>query len=415
MISNDQKEVFLKMAKIVKQFKTGLPNFSVLIAIIVTMMVYGTLGQSVNVSQNNGTYPNNLVLNIYIDDTGRSLVTGFANDISGLPFLITSQYKYDKDTKQLYALTNSLTNKSGDGWEMKFLSMGNYSEYHSIFYLSPSIKISNIFSSPGLNYLVSASNDSFQVDLHGYDIKNPTTIIDYQIPVGGTGGQTRLNTNLAILTAFVLGLALASASFILVVYRKKAESSSKAFLQNGASKKRDITPLGLDNGLLKEGNNKAQIFNENEDSGSQDFVVIEDELPIEIMPQNSTVDPAGLSENLTAAGDELQHFKVDPEIYEANMGNPKKDELFEEGIKITGGMSAVMETLNSRERAVLTVLIEHKGLMTQADIRYETRIPKSSLTGIILSLERRKLITKKEEGRTNVIALSEWFLSSASS
>jgi uncharacterized membrane protein len=94
------------------------------------------------------------------------------------------------------------------------------------------------------------------------------------------------------------------------------------------------------------------------------------------------------------------------------MGIPKKDELFEEGIKITGEMSAVMETLNSRERAVLTILIEHEGLMTQADIRYETRIPKSSLTGIILSLERRKLITKKEEGRTNVIALSEWFLSS---
>jgi hypothetical protein len=400
------------MAKIVKQFKTGLPNFFVLIAIIVTVMVYGTLGQSANVSQNNGTSSNNLVLNIYIDDTGRSLVTGFANDISGLPFLITSQYKYDKDTKQLYALTNSLTNKSGDGWEMKFLSMGNYSEYHSIFYLPPSIKISNIFSSPGLNYLVSASNDSFQVDLHGYDVKNPITIIYYQIPVGGTGGQNRLNTNLVILTAFVLGLALASASLILVVYRKRAESSSKAFLQNGASKKQDITPLGLDNGVLKEGNDEAQIFDENEDSGSQDFVVIEDELPVEIVPQNSVVDPSGLSENLTAAGDEVQHLKVGAEIYEANMGIPKKDEFFEEGIKITGEMLAVMETLNSRDRAVLTVLIEHKGLMTQADIRYETRIPKSSLTGIILSLERRKLITKKERGRTNVIALSEWFLSS---
>jgi len=76
------------MAKIVKQFKTGLPNFVVLIAIIVTVMVYGTLGQSANISQNNGTYSNNLVLHIYIDDTGRSLVTGFANDISGLPFFL---------------------------------------------------------------------------------------------------------------------------------------------------------------------------------------------------------------------------------------------------------------------------------------------------------------------------------------
>jgi uncharacterized membrane protein len=49
--------------------------------------------------------------------------------------------------------------------------------------------------------------------------------------------------------------------------------------------------------------------------------------------------------------------------------------------------------------------------MNQADIRYETGIPKSSLTGILLSLERRKLITKKEKGRTNAIGLSDWFLS----
>lgn len=48
--------------------------------------------------------------------------------------------------------------------------------------------------------------------------------------------------------------------------------------------------------------------------------------------------------------------------------------------------------------------------MTQADIRYETRTPKSSLTGILISLERRKLVTKKEWGRTNIIELSEWFL-----
>jgi uncharacterized membrane protein len=74
-------------------------------------------------------------------------------------------------------------------------------------------------------------------------------------------------------------------------------------------------------------------------------------------------------------------------------------------------MAAVMETLTARERAVLSTLIEHNGKMNQADIRYETGIPKSSLTGIPLSLERRKLITKKEKGRTNAIELSDWFLS----
>jgi uncharacterized membrane protein len=74
-------------------------------------------------------------------------------------------------------------------------------------------------------------------------------------------------------------------------------------------------------------------------------------------------------------------------------------------------MAAVMETLTSRERAVLSALIDHQGRMTQADIRYETKIPKSSLTGILLSLEHRRLVMKKEWGRTNIIELSEWFLS----
>ena len=80
-------------------------------------------------------------------------------------------------------------------------------------------------------------------------------------------------------------------------------------------------------------------------------------------------------------------------------------------IVISSEMEAVMQTLTARERAVLTTLIEHGGRMTQAEIRYETSTPKSSLTGILISLERRKLITKKEWGRTNIIELSLWFLS----
>jgi uncharacterized membrane protein len=49
--------------------------------------------------------------------------------------------------------------------------------------------------------------------------------------------------------------------------------------------------------------------------------------------------------------------------------------------------------------------------MTQAEIRYETNLPRSTLTTILVSLERRGLITKREWGRTNVIELSEKFLS----
>lgn len=49
--------------------------------------------------------------------------------------------------------------------------------------------------------------------------------------------------------------------------------------------------------------------------------------------------------------------------------------------------------------------------MTQTEMRYETGSPKSSLAMILFSLEKRKLVTKREWGRTNVIELSEWFFS----
>jgi uncharacterized membrane protein len=87
------------------------------------------------------------------------------------------------------------------------------------------------------------------------------------------------------------------------------------------------------------------------------------------------------------------------------------DSALKNKIEVSSEMEAVMQTLTAREHAVLAALIDHRGRMTQAEIRYETGTPKSSLTGILISLERRKLITKKEWGRTNIIELSEWFLS----
>jgi uncharacterized membrane protein len=80
-------------------------------------------------------------------------------------------------------------------------------------------------------------------------------------------------------------------------------------------------------------------------------------------------------------------------------------------IRITGEMQKVIDTLSDNEKAIISILLRNGGSATQADIRYETRIPKSSLTGIINALKRKNIIKKHEYGRTNVIELSEWFLS----
>jgi uncharacterized membrane protein len=82
----------------------------------------------------------------------------------------------------------------------------------------------------------------------------------------------------------------------------------------------------------------------------------------------------------------------------------------EAGIELTCEISAVMDTLTDKEQSVLRALLLRGGTMTQTEIRYETDISKSSLSGILTSMEKRKIITKRESGRTNVIELSERFL-----
>jgi uncharacterized membrane protein len=311
----------------------------VVIVIIAAAAVSGVVSQEYNEAKDNGTYPGNLILNIYIDESGKALVNGYADSIDGLPFLKDSQHNYDINTKQLYALTNLLTYKSGDDWEMKLSSSGNYSEFHSIFYLPASVKVSKINSTPRLDYLVSASNDSFQVDLHGYDVSRPMVTIDYQLPLKEEGLVYASNAMQMLPIAAIFGLALVSLYVVMWVRRR------------------------------------------------------------------NRIDPPEIIQNMAI---ETEDSPVEPEFDDENQ---REDELKETNIKITSEMAAVMETLTAREKAVMTALIEHKGRMNQADIRYETNIPKSSLTGILLSLERRKLITKREKGRTNVIELTSRFLS----
>ena len=62
-----------------------------------------------------------LFLNVYVDDTasGKALVVGNVDDISGLAFLNTSDKIYE-DNGQLYAVCDSLVEKDGNGWRLSF-------------------------------------------------------------------------------------------------------------------------------------------------------------------------------------------------------------------------------------------------------------------------------------------------------
>ncbi|MCW3129524.1 MAG: helix-turn-helix domain-containing protein [Methanophagales archaeon] len=295
-----------------------LQFFIVIIAIVVTTPAVGYNGDDYYFNETD-TF-NQLILDIYIDETGKALVTGYVDDINGLSFLETAEYLYENDTKQLYALTNALTWKYADKWVLNFSTCDYYTDYHTVFYLPEDVKLL-VSHSKGLEHFVTTSNESLVIDVQGYNIESPATTIEYQQPLRETddeGGDSGFSLSPGYLL-LIIALSVLTLALFTVIVKQKRRGDQHAEEQQVR---------------VKEG-------------------------------------------------------KIEP----------------------TREMVRVMETLTERERAIVNALLKHNGEMTQADLRYETGIPKSSLTGTLRSLERRKIIIKKEWGRTNVIELSEWFLS----
>ncbi|NQE06526.1 hypothetical protein C5S32_11715 [ANME-1 cluster archaeon GoMg1] len=292
-------------------------------------------------------YSKQLILNIYVDETGKALVTGYVEqeDVETFAFLETSSESeciYENDTDQLYALTNSLTWKYGDQRVMNFTTNNCYAEYHTTFYLPGNVRLAKIKCSHGLDYFVMSSNKSFVIDIQGCDVETPMTSIEYQQPLKETAGAdgrfwSGVSSKYLIPIVGLSVLALVLALIIAIMKIKGVKDAKQNICINADTDS-----------------------NTNTNTGSTEHV----EAP------------------RTEKG----------------------------GITITSEMARVMEMLTDRERAVVNALIKHGGEMFQADIRYETEIPKSSLTAILRSLEKRKLIKKKEWGRTNLIILSEWIL-----
>ncbi len=382
---------------------------------------------SFSVPGQESSYGQRLSLNVYLDNSGKGLVTGYAENISGLTFLNASQYKFENDTRQLYALTDGLTMKEGDLWTMSFASRGIFEDYHVTFYLPGYMKVGKIDISDGLTYLLSASNESLVVDMQGYEVHDPKIVLEYQQPLAvnpppGPPGYPGSGINrimiFAIMALLVLGLAFAvfimrsrdgpskSVSTIDAATTAPTLGSSPADLTGSASpmskgtlaSKDAISSLSeqVDNGVyFVETIESVSTDQPSEDSSSEDK-------PSEDHPSEDKLSDDESSEDKPSVSKDSEDTEKSMNLGADSSSNNK--------IEISSEMDAVMQTLTARERAVLSALISHGGRMTQAEIRYGTGTPKSSLTGILISLERRKLITKKEWGRTNIIELSEWFL-----
>ena len=382
-----------------------------------------------------------LFLNVYLDPAGKALVTGYAGDISGLEFLATSEYQYENDTHRLYALTDGLTAKSSQLWTLNLDAVGVFEDYRITFYLPGDMRLGQINASSGLQYHLSAFNDSLVADVQGYEVQDPSISIQYQQPLA-TGpapfspqpfppGDPGADINLILFLVGAFVLAMGSALGVILWRRRFHPPASPTPL--GKAEEIPSPPRHLPPAASRDECPARQNRSQNEGSSAFGPSAAERVAPADDMdgghpPLSSSsfadtfADGSGIVLPPNSVDDASAHGSEDIEEPDRSGRQPDADldqasEMAaikpgeEKRIQLSREMEAVIQTLTPREQAVITTLVEHGGRMTQADIRYETRTPKSSLTGILVSLERRHLVTKKEWGRTNIIELSEWFLS----
>ena len=414
---------------------------------------------SLSLGMEEASTQDSLTLNVYLDPAGKALVTGYADNISGLDFLATSEYQYENDTHRLYALTDGLTTKTSQVWTLNLDAEGLFEDYRITFYLPGDMRLGQINASLGLEYHLSAFNDSLVADVQGYEVQDPSISIQYQqpldagsapfslpaIPPGLPPGYPGAGISLTLLLAGAFILAIGSVLGVILRRRRLQSPSSSTPQGNGPQSNADPTMSpALSSTCALSGDecptSPGQSVDEGSNGASPSAVHAPADAPAnaadESPPPNSgpSISPpsafanGGSTISSPPSGDEDPAYEHAADIEESRRsGTPPDVDLDQpsetaanppgvgwEGkqrIQLSREMEAVIQTLTHREQAVISTLVEHGGRMTQAEIRYETRTPKSSLTGILISLERRKLVTKKEWGRTNIIELSEWFLS----
>ncbi|MEM2924792.1 MAG: winged helix-turn-helix transcriptional regulator [Methanocellales archaeon] len=262
----------------------------------------------------NETYSNQIALNIYIDESGKALITGYIENpevLAELEFLRDVQYTFDSETHQLVCLTDRLTSKQAEVWKINLTITGYFTEFSATIYFPQAAKVSGIEISRDLNYYIVAEDESVAVEIQGFDINDPSLALNYKLM---PSQPSEIEKYEVLIISLIISCALIFI-FALALWKWRAKETIKADIR-------------------------------------------EEEKEIVLTPE----------------------------------------------------MQKVIETLNENERQIVNVLLKYNGKLTQAKIRHETGIPKSSLTGIINALERKKIINKIKYGRTNVIELSSWFL-----
>ena len=215
----------------------------------------------------NATYGQGLSLTVYLDNTGKALVTGYAENVSGLEFLNNSQFRFENDTRQLYALTDGLTTKVGDLWTLRFDAQGSFDDYHVTFYLPSDIRMGMINTSTGLGYLLSTSNESLVADIQGYEVSNPAISIQYQQPLAASSGLSASiplgfsGSDANIIVLLIAALLVTALALAIVMLRRRSEplrnSSPAAEIKINVAESEAAEPPTTTNGTIETRNSST--------------------------------------------------------------------------------------------------------------------------------------------------------------
>ena len=85
-----------------------------------------------------------------------------------------------------------------------------------------------------------------------------------------------------------------------------------------------------------------------------------------------------------------------------------KSEVIED--KLSKKTKALIETFSAKEKKVVHFLLENDNKSSQAKIRHATKIPRTSLTRVLKSLEGKKILMIEKQGKHVDVALSSFFL-----
>jgi hypothetical protein len=89
------------------------PDYSLDLILLYVLLIPVIIGTALSQGgSNDDAVLNQVVLNVYVDDRGRALINGYADDPGSLLFLNSSEYTYEDDSRQLYAITSALDRKS---------------------------------------------------------------------------------------------------------------------------------------------------------------------------------------------------------------------------------------------------------------------------------------------------------------